>query len=891
MAVTVYADRVVDVTQSAEWTDTSSSEVKSESERANDIEQSVINPETVSMDRVSDPGLAFSPPMEDAFSLLTEEGAVSVEGRVLESERREHWNGSLDAPNPLVEPSTGDATERIEPLLETDPIDNAVALDISLEESHRTTEGALSREDSQSFGKEPSDTVKNATQGQARAPNGSMDMTRSTLGWPPDASGSPALRSEEHGAIDDRHPADTETMRVSPEEETKIPLTNPTTHLPGQDGSTRLAHSLTQSHPGAPMRVEVEKVRSQRRPGLTADPGPGTSPHGPKVKTARIDPLKRGGRHRVIVNQERESAVRRTRPLELLCQRVGMGWQIVVEAPSKRAESSVTQGDQSLRRTVGGAWTIANLFEPVAFGAHTMRLAESWSTFRVFRLGEGGERGRSVASPKGRGDYLMVIPETWRVKCKEGAPRVTPQSVGLSGWRGSVISGLGGVNIEDEHGRIIAAFEAPEIDVQLRGKVAHAFDGPAPLYLGDVPVIEARWDQVAEVVVGLEGSAKNLWRRAVKTQNGQWPGLPPLPQVAGWYFLRFYDRLGNLLDSTSFFYVAGLESVEVRELKSGQSEIWLAYAPKWLTLDQAVPDARVTVQETPHGTKITVPAGPLWNRSVWSLRSQKDGSAVPLALSLPRVAWAIESEPTKEESLLWGGDVLTVPKISASPSSRWNLLISVSTPDQENIEIEVGRERSTWPLDAEGRAAIALRRWSAKVASEGQSIVLRMITSGRQYDVLRWVNRYRCQRCQEEAEERMRLFEHVRHRHPVEYEDVTDYDQYYELAAQMGMHLKIPSKVYRCPYCDELVRDDHYYPSGSMNTEMAHHQQSHWDQHSEAPPLSFTILDKVHEIEAAIQKNLPPIRRCKECGKSMPLTSNVWEEHEDAHYQKLILSD
>jgi hypothetical protein len=109
------------------------------------------------------------------------------------------------------------------------------------------------------------------------------------------------------------------------------------------------------------------------------------------------------------------------------------------------------------------------------------------------------------------------------------------------------------VNIEDEHGRIIAAFEAPEIDVHLRGKIAHAFDcdGRTPLYLGDVPVIEARWDQVAEVVVGLEGSAQKFWRRAVKTQNGQWPGLPPLPQVAGRYFLWFYDRLGNLLDSLS----------------------------------------------------------------------------------------------------------------------------------------------------------------------------------------------------------------------------------------------------------------------------------------------------------------------------------------------------
>ena len=241
MAVTVNPDRVVDVTPSAAWMDTSSSAVKVESEPTHDIGQSVINPETVSMDRVSDPGLAVSPPMEDAFAMLPDEGTVSAEGRVLESERREHWNGSLDASNPLVEPSTGDATERVEPLLETDPVDNAVGLDVSLEESHRTTAGALSREDSQSFGEEPSDTVKKATQGQASASNGSLEMTRSTLGLPPAASGSPALRSEEHGAIDDHQPADTATMAVSPEEETKVPVTNPTTHLLRQNTSTRLA--------------------------------------------------------------------------------------------------------------------------------------------------------------------------------------------------------------------------------------------------------------------------------------------------------------------------------------------------------------------------------------------------------------------------------------------------------------------------------------------------------------------------------------------------------------------------------------------------------------------------------------------------------------------------
>jgi ribosomal protein L32 len=132
------------------------------------------------------------------------------------------------------------------------------------------------------------------------------------------------------------------------------------------------------------------------------------------------------------------------------------------------------------------------------------------------------------------------------------------------------------------------------------------------------------------------------------------------------------------------------------------------------------------------------------------------------------------------------------------------------------------------------------------------------------------------------------MIDHVRHRHPVPYEDVTDYDDYHGYAKRLGVDLNMPTKMYRCPYCGKYLRDDRYYASGSMTTEMDHHQASHRDPSGTVPPLSFTVLNTVHEIEIAIQETLPPIRLCKECMTALLFDEAAWDTHQQHHVQQMV---
>lgn len=645
---------------------------------------------------------------------------------------------------------------------------------------------------------------------------------------------------------------------------------NPSAMVTSQDISRSMAESVSTSAETMPG-------------GIRKGPEEAILPKSTKIiRVRRIDPLHRGGRYRVV--QRKRGLFRpiwNKRRLNLVCERAGMSWRIVAENLPRAPRFEAYQHDKKLRPTADGHWILQDLFEPVVCKGRIYPLPRPSSRFRIFRLAN--ERGRAVLSPSGRGTYMIVFPDDWALRQPRGLTKKL--SIGIHGWSGVIVPTLDGVEILDHEGNVIETFDRPTIKTRFVGLEVPVFDGPGPLFIGEIPEVEATWEHIAQVILGREGGPSR--RDKIPVKNGQWPGMPSLPHRCGWYFLRFYDHFCNLVDSLNFFCVLGLSSLTVKTLEQGDSEIVFRHSPT-LTIRPKPFDSPIAIQEKGDITIATIPPGPLWDWTLWELTDQLDQSALDVSLRLNRLAWAVESHPVSDESLSWGTRLLRIPRASARPTSRWTLHISANGLSNKRIEVNAGDSWDPISLDQGGRLRIPLFRWSATVSASTQPIRLRLRVEEKIFDVLEWISSYRCLRCSEQSEDSALLSEHVRRAHEVPYRDITSYEEYKTYAPLLGKVVDLPDKVYRCHYCDELVRDD----NPSMNSAMQHHQQTYHHENGVPTKVQFTVLSKVEEIETAIKATFPPIRTCLECyNPVVMLSKEAWVAHADAHYGQMIIRE
>lgn len=297
--------------------------------------------------------------------------------------------------------------------------------------------------------------------------------------------------------------------------------------------------SPSSGEPPSPNALNSPTNASQVTDGYGDRPAAKASSYPTSLPKKRIDPGKRGGRHRVTQNT---LALYPKRPLprrfELECERHGMAWRIIVRLGSGSGHLRAYQGDRELARTPDDAWVVVDLVAPVRVGDRLYSLP-SRQDFWVFRIGEDGH-GRAVLNPGGRGTYLVVVPQEWKIGDSDS--RLPRQSLGVVGWSGYVCETLEGLRAIDDHGRTMVDFHQEAFEVEFTGNDISEFEGPGPLFVGSPPEVSAPWQMVSQVVVGREDQAVRPWREMQKISGGRWPGFPTLPSHAGWYFVRFLTR-------------------------------------------------------------------------------------------------------------------------------------------------------------------------------------------------------------------------------------------------------------------------------------------------------------------------------------------------------------
>ncbi|HID31187.1 MAG TPA: hypothetical protein EYP19_14480, partial [Desulfobacterales bacterium] len=329
---------------------------------------------------------------------------------------------------------------------------------------------------------------------------------------------------------------------------------------------------------------ETEESRETKLPQTSEKPR----------KRRRVPPRDRGGRPRSYTQNREEvpaptTVSYRPRP-EIVCWKRERQWFIGVEAPDDLLENSddleIHQNGQSLSPddyeetcwplcSVGGQVTV-KWKEKDASQSFTLTVDQEG--YLLFKLsGQDLNKGRLVKSVSS-GSYLVITPDTWeRDETIAGPPPVAPEPVALDGYLAHFFELEKSTDTE-------IAFCTPEavpISISSRAarfeligeKVEDASEKMGPLFIKP-PRIRAvvpnpqGWKGIKTIVVGEEGSGRGRWR----TQFSPDPkhtdqDLPSevLARKGGWYFLRFYNRNDDLVESLDFRFLSGLNRIEMPE--------------------------------------------------------------------------------------------------------------------------------------------------------------------------------------------------------------------------------------------------------------------------------------------------------------------------------------
>jgi small subunit ribosomal protein S9 len=210
------------------------------------------------------------------------------------------------------------------------------------------------------------------------------------------------------------------------------------------------------------------------------------------------------------------------------------------------------------------------------------------------------------------------------------------------------------------------------------------------------------WAGVGTIVVGEEGSKSRRWREAFVPLPGvQEQSLPTAvaERESGWYYVRFYDINGSLVESMDFRLVCALKSVAVvpqSSLFSSKSEhglvqIRFRHEPDFTIrpADGSSPD----IQHGRDGTTIIVPPEPDYDRTQWYIGSEgKTQTAITILIE--RLWWAVEQEDTEPHD--WKDELLSLTCDDFAATSRralWLRLPAQRWADSVGVGFEYSRAR------------------------------------------------------------------------------------------------------------------------------------------------------------------------------------------------------
>ncbi|WP_376793270.1 hypothetical protein [Thermoflexus sp.] len=618
---------------------------------------------------------------------------------------------------------------------------------------------------------------------------------------------------------------------------------------------------------------------------------------GTAVERRRLEPIKRGGKPRgpaQDLERGRTQGIQshRLNP-EIVCWKRERQWVVAVEVPEELLEKpglTVLQSGSSLLRDEieEACWRLEQVSGDVivrwneAEAVREVKVNLGQENYLLFKL-TGQNQGRRVKSPSS-GPYLVIASNDWkRDEMLAGPPLVRPEPTSLVGYQAHFFDlERGGdqeiaFHLPDGQRRVIKA-KAPRFDL-VGNRIEDASEHMGPLFGGGPPRIRAldaqAWQEVSTVVIGKEGRGQRKWRTEFRPDPDKMEQDLPSEVAArkgGWYFLRFYDRDGDLIESMDFRFLSVLKEVRVHQPsrflpEEGHGPVWVEFVHEAGCAVQPSNDSASSVQieYRDDRTILSIPPDPTCDETRW-LVGQHDGPHVEVTILVERLWWAVgeEGNPPSE----WKDRPLTLLHGDFAATSRkalWLRLPRRRWVDRVFVGFEQSKARG-YPVKGMDRTvAIALRDF-------GDAIEAPRV--GR-FPFKLWINlnerRFEGIVCELEIKMCCRLCDFATYReedllshiHASHLSDFVRHLTYEELRERIP---SLPYKIYQCSYCNYYVESDDVGPTISVICNHIERDCPKAPRGIGKVQISFRIVSDPDEIRQFVIKNLPRIYKCNLCG-------------------------
>lgn len=485
----------------------------------------------------------------------------------------------------------------------------------------------------------------------------------------------------------------------------------------------------------------------------------------------------------------------------------------------------------------------------------------------LFKLTGNREQGRRVRALT-QGWYLLVVPEHWRHKGYES------QYVSIKGYHAycRLIDDRHGISFQTSDGKSHPI--TPHIaQFTLTGNnLNDADESRGPLFGNTLPRIRVEnpnaWQQVATIIIGEEGREREEWQSVVfvpdthsaeqdlPTEIAQWQ--------ASWFFIRFYDKYDQLIESTDFRLARGFSTIQVKQAsplpsENGHSATFVEFhhtadcVIKSLSDVKTATDSNITLAEIPQRHQ--------FDKTDWKVAAQ-GYEPIDITILVERIWWEIG---TKEEAPSeWIDKPLVLTRADFAANSDKALWIRLPKPRWTN-EIRAGFRQET------------ARKFSIKVIEQTVSIPLCdfegsesrqrigvspfVLWSSDSDMTLAYIHiQVKCLECSALTASEKDIQDHVERQHLGNIFRPLGYD---ELRKRVP---SLPTRIYKCSYCGfYVVSDDPRNPINAISNHIYNRKCPKIPQQGERPNLQFRVIDDPVEIRENVDKNLPDIRQCKFC--------------------------
>lgn len=386
-----------------------------------------------------------------------------------------------------------------------------------------------------------------------------------------------------------------------------------------------------------------------------------------------LPPDKRGGRPRGSTKQRvvappGESKPRPLKP-EIICWNKEWEWIIGIELPEEFVSLRVTQNDELLEQDTSDTaiYHLRHLDGVVRVawatgeegGKIDIPIMEEGRNYLIFKTRKEWKGPGRVVKHLATGYYLIIVPQEWkRDKEMSGTAPIAPENVQIKGYkvhffilRQNEVTTIAFIDAKGERIQV----ETGSSCFQLVGEeIPDSSEDMGPLFGKEPPRIktidEQGWGSVGVVVIGEEGSGSNRWRTQFVPQEGIKEQRMPdelTNRQGGWYFVRIYDKDGDLLESMDFRFIAGLKDIQIMNSTclpepSGYNDVTIQFIHQANCKVEAVGEEMyhaLTIRRENDFTIATIPPKPNYDETRWILSDRN--AKVESTVLVERVWWCV----------------------------------------------------------------------------------------------------------------------------------------------------------------------------------------------------------------------------------------------------------